>query len=166
MLPKLLTFAVAGCGSSNVAFSQLRNHFNHIRDGRIFVYFTAEDDAMALLKKLQENEGVGRVSAMMDTVKIFEVRHVAYIMGQLKALVQQTPDKPLHVYMDLKHDMDVRVADQMPHVYFKDDDVDADFQSFLFDNPNVEIETVTLAMDAPSLVRFASSVDRRKGRPQ
>lgn len=166
MLPKLLTFAMTGGGSSTAAFGQLRNHFDRHRDGRIFVYFTAEENALSLLKRLQEKEGAGRISDMMDTVNIFEVRHLSYIIGQLKAIAQQKPDKPIQVYMDLKHDMGVRVVDRMPHVYFTDDDVDLDFQRFLFDNPNVEVEVVTLAMEAHDLVRFAGSVDRRKGRPE
>jgi hypothetical protein len=166
MLPKLLTFAMTGCGSSSAAFSHLRHHFDRYRDGRQFLYFSAEENGLSLLKKLQEKEGAGRIADMIDTVKVFTVHHVSYIMGQMKAVAQQHPDKPLHVYMDLKHDMSVRVSGTLPHVYFIDADVDADFQNFLFDNPNVEIEIVTLAMDAPSLVRFAGSVDRRVGRPQ
>jgi hypothetical protein len=167
MLPKLLTFALTGGGSSTAAFNHLRNHFDRFRDGRIFIYFSAEENALSLVKKLQEKEGAGRTADLMDTVNIFEVRHLSYIIGQLKAIAGQKPDKPLHIYMDLKHEMGVRVTTgDIPHVYFKDEDVDQEFQSFLFDNPNVTVEIVSLWADAMELVRFAGAVDRRGGRQQ
>lgn len=161
MLPRLLAFAVSGCGSSNVAFSHLRNHFHHMRDGRIFAYFTEDNDVSALGKILNANEGAGRVSEMIDSVSLFQVRHLSYIIGNLKLMLDNHPEKLISVYLDLKHQMAVRVVDGLAQVYFEDEDVDGDFQQLLFDNPNVVVEVATLAMDAPSLVRFAGSVKRK-----
>lgn len=159
MLPKLITFSMAGAGASMSAFNLLVQAIKRFPNDA-FYYVTDEQNPNALFHELVVKYGREHMEELGNRVNIMQAYRSKAIAEALDISLANYPDMHHHFFLDTPSLLKVVVEDNGPDVQLDEPDENAFFNLMLAKNPKVTVDVATLRMSPKGLAAFATEVKR------
>lgn len=159
MLPKLLTFSMAGAGASMSAFNLLALAIERFPNDA-FYYITDEQNPNALFHKLVEKFGREHVEKFENRLNIMQAYRSKAIAEALDIALANYPDLHHHLFLDTPSLLKVVGEDREPDVQLDEPEENAFFNLMLANNPKVTVDIATLRMSPKGLAAFATDVKK------
>lgn len=157
MLPRLLTFSMAGAGASMSAFNLLIDSLKRFpNDG--FYLIVEEQSPEVVAQALIDRIGKTALLEMGNRLNIMQAHRAQAIAQAVDIALANYPDMHHHFFLDTPGMLEVVVVDREPDVQLNEPDAQQFFELLLAKNPKVTVDIATLRMSPKGLAAFAQDV--------